>query len=396
MSLLRKKRTGFYAHGYAYLISGAVIVSLVYTLYSGDDGVNAAIDVNAIVDDPYSASAILSNDFNYGVGKVPKPDAYTAEVNVTTPKWLSLEPSPQNLATPSQATPSQATPSQATPSQATPKQTADAVVAAVASSPSFSGVFYQQSNRPRIAIIIDDMGVRQSMTKPFAALPMAINFSFLPYAEGLSWQVKLMQNSGHELMLHIPMEPSIENQNPGPMALLTSLNTKTIDEYLNWNLARFDGFVGINNHMGSRFTENAALMARVIERLKKDNLFFIDSRTSSKSTGYAIAKEHGLKYEGRDVFLDNILTKEAIFSQFAELERLAQQNGSAIAIGHPHRETLLALQAWLPTLEARGFNVVKVSALLKQEQSLDDILLTHVQTDTQPQKEQVGYLGGGN
>ncbi|MCK5041003.1 MAG: divergent polysaccharide deacetylase family protein, partial [Sphingomonadales bacterium] len=230
---------------------------------------------------------------------------------------------------------------------------------------------------------------RQNMTRSFAALPTVINFSFLPYAEGLSWQTQLMNEAGHELMLHMPMEPSVAGQNPGPKALLTSMSVDTIDEYLSWNLSRFDGFVGINNHMGSRFTENATLMTAVLEKLKTEGLFFIDSRTTSKSTGYDIAKEHGLQYEDRDVFLDNELSQDAIFAQFAELERIAQRNGSAIAIGHPHGETLAALEMWLPTLEERGFNVVKVSSLLKQHDPQAEVLTTEA-------NEQAVYSGGGN
>lgn len=378
MSFTKRKHTKGY---YAFMVSGAVSVSLLYTVFSNDS--EAVVHAPENIDDYYStsASAILSNDFNYGFGKSPKPDSVSPEVRLTAPQWLSLD-------------------GKVTVSQIEANASIEAPVPSVATanvnyqttqSP-VEAVFNIEYNKPRIAIIIDDMGVRQNMTKPFAALPVPINFSFLPYADGLTWQTEVANAAGHELMLHLPMEPSVEGQNPGPKALLTSLSNETLAEYIDWNLARFDGFVGINNHMGSRFTENASLMAIVVERMKSDNLFFIDSRTSSKSTGYKVAKDHGLQYEDRDVFLDNELNQEAIFRQFEELERLAIKNGYAIAIGHPHSETLVALNAWLPTLDARGFEVVKVSSLLKQGKPLPDVLSTHAKV---PQPSEVSISGGG-
>lgn len=334
MALKRPKRSKVFDHAYAIIICGMVGVSIIYTLVGS--GAEQTLTNNKTT---HVSNVVAYSEFNYI--ETPKPDNFTEEIRVTVPQWLSL-------------TPPEITPPEIAPIQTAPIKLEEAVLII-------------DSGLPKISIIIDDMGVRQNMTRPFSNLPKAIDFSFLPYADGLEWQTKIMREAGHELMLHLPMEPSLKDQNPGPKALLTSHNNINLSEILNWNLSRFEGFVGINNHMGSLFTQDSQRMSLVIDSLKSRGLFFIDSRTSSQSTAYNLAKTHGLKYQGRDVFIDNILEHDAILAQLAELEELAIKNGSAIAIGHPHRETLKALHQWLGEVEGRGFEIVKVSSLLKQE-----------------------------
>ena len=337
-----EKRSGFFSHTYALTISSLVIGAVFYTLYE-----SAEPDTETVTS--YGQPVVMSNEFNYT--HAPKPDSFPEEIAVTIPKWLSLTPSPV--------------------------VEASVDIETIIEEKLEPAVFKPNISRPRIAIIIDDMGMRQNMTRPFSELSAAIDFSFLPYAEGLKWQTRIMNEAGHELMIHLPMEPKEVEQNPGPRALLTSLSDDGLSQTLDWNLERFDGFVGINNHMGSLFTQDAARMTKVVERLKEQNLFFIDSRTSAESTGYSIAKTHGLKYEERDVFLDNVLEHDAIMDQLYELERIAEKNGSAIAIGHPHRETLKALHEWLATVADKGFDIVKVSSLLKQDDLTISVLTSH-------------------
>jgi hypothetical protein len=135
---------------------------------------------------------------------------------------------------------------------------------------------------------------------------------------------------------------------------------------LRWDLTRFDGYVGINNHMGSRFTGDAEALQPVMQELHQRGLLFIDSRTVAHSAGAEVAGEYGVPHAARDVFLDDEASASAIAARLAELERVARRNGSAIAIGHPHDQTLEALRTWLRDLATKGFVLVPVSAIVKE------------------------------
>ncbi len=219
-------------------------------------------------------------------------------------------------------------------------------------------------HKPAIAIVIDDMGLNLSGSQRAVKLPGAVTLSYMPYAERLDEQTTLARQAGHELMLHMPMEP-IGREDPGPGTLLINLSPGEIRARFVHALESFDGFDGVNNHMGSKFTAYAAGMEIVVDELQKHHLFFLDSRTSAKSVGAAIAEKHHLPTVTRDVFLDDSLTVEAIKAQLAETERTAKRKGYAIAIGHPHEATLTVLEEWVPQAEKDGFELVPVHDLVK-------------------------------
>lgn len=221
-----------------------------------------------------------------------------------------------------------------------------------------------RQGRPAIAVIIDDMGVDRRRSAQAIALPGPLTLSFLPYAEQLDRQTEAARAGGHELMLHLPMEAESSKVSPGPNALSTTLGPGEILSRLHWNLDRFSGYVGVNNHMGSRFTADAAAMRIVLGELDHRGLLFVDSRTSSRSAGQSVAKEIGMPAAARDVFLDNVVVSDKVEAQLAELERVARAHGQAIAIGHPHDATLAALAHWLPTLPEKRFVLQPVSALV--------------------------------
>ncbi len=130
------------------------------------------------------------------------------------------------------------------------------------------------------------------------------------------------------------------------------------------DLDSFPGYVGINNHMGSRFTSNAESMGTVAAELKRRGLLFLDSRTTAQSVAFQVAVEHGVPSAVRDVFLDNEDRSDAVARRLAELEQIARRQGHAIAIGHPREVTLGELAPWLAGVEARGFRLVPVSAVV--------------------------------
>jgi polysaccharide deacetylase 2 family uncharacterized protein YibQ len=217
---------------------------------------------------------------------------------------------------------------------------------------------------PQIAIIIDDMGIDRRLGRAMAALPGPLTLSFLPYAPDLPAQTQAARTAGHELMVHIPMEPDHPEASVPASVLSVDLSPGEAIRRLYWALGRFDGFVGVNNHMGSRFTADADHMRPVLEELKRRGLLFVDSRTSPRTVGPSIARGLGLPFVGRDVFLDHEDDSAAIRARLRDAEGIARRQGYAVAIGHPRERTLAALKEWLPTVAERGLVLVPISAIV--------------------------------
>lgn len=224
-----------------------------------------------------------------------------------------------------------------------------------------------RNGKPRIAIVIDDVGLDRARSARAIALPGPLTMSFLPYAMDLAQQTEAARRAGHELLVHVPMEPlDARNNDAGPGPLDVSLSAAEILRRLRWDLGRFDGYVGINNHMGSRFTSDADALKPVMQELRDRGLLFLDSRTVPHSLGVTVAARYGVPHAGRDVFLDDEISSPAIDARLAELERVARHSGSAIAIGHPHDATLDALKPWLRDAASKGFVLVPLSAIVKE------------------------------
>lgn len=221
----------------------------------------------------------------------------------------------------------------------------------------------EPDGRPMIAIVIDDVGLNMQRVKDLNSLPALLTLSFLPYAPGLQEKVNLSRAAGNEVMLHLPMEPSNERVNPGPDALLTSLDDAELLRRIRSNLDRFTGYVGVNNHMGSRFTADERKMSLVMDEMAGRGLLFLDSKTTPRSVGYRLAVERGMPSAKRDYFIDHVIDEKTILAQLAKVEEGALRHGVAIAIGHPHPETISALRKWLPDAKRKGFLFVPVSAV---------------------------------
>jgi polysaccharide deacetylase 2 family uncharacterized protein YibQ len=221
-------------------------------------------------------------------------------------------------------------------------------------------------NRPMIAIVLDDVGATPGDVPGAISLPGPITLSIMTYAANASKIAAEAHRFGHEIMVHVPMEPINRDADPGPNALLVNLSAAEIAKRLDWGLAQFPGYVGINNHMGSKFTQNAAGMRVVLEQLKARGLLFLDSRTIANSVGDALAAELGVTHLQRDVFLDDVIDEADIMKELARTEAIARKHGVAIAIGHPHRDTVQALRQWIPEAQAKGFVLVPISAVAKK------------------------------
>jgi uncharacterized protein len=222
--------------------------------------------------------------------------------------------------------------------------------------------------RAMVALVLDDLGLDRKRTERAIALPGPLTLSFMTYAEDLPHQAAAARQAGHELLLHVPMEPLDGHLDSGPNSLRVGLSREEVLRRLRWGLDRFSGYVGINNHMGSRFTSDAAAMLPVIDELRARGLLFLDSRTAASSVGEALAHRHGVPTVSRNVFLDDDVAAPAIGARLADLEQAARRKGAAVAIGHAHDATLAALAAWLPGLAAKHLVLVPLSTIVRRSE----------------------------
>ncbi len=217
---------------------------------------------------------------------------------------------------------------------------------------------------PLVSIIIDDMGFQDKICDDLLALDLNLSFAFLPFGPHTSTQLAEARRKNRDILLHLPMQAQDNKWTPGPGSLLTRMSGGEIQATLARDLAAVPHALGVNNHMGSSFTENRAAMQACLAGLKENNLFFLDSLTSARSVGFPLAKEMGLRTAQRDIFIDNNQDPKKVMEQLDALISLARKKGSAIGIGHPHQATLDALKKYQPKLQDE-IQLVGVSSLAK-------------------------------
>lgn len=223
---------------------------------------------------------------------------------------------------------------------------------------------------PRIAFIIDDIGSSISRAQGFLDLKMPITFSILPKLQYSDILAEEIYEQGQEIMLHQPMEPYRHEIDPGPGALYISYRDSEIEEIIEENLSQIPQATGVNNHMGSRFTSCSDKVVEALKIIKQNDLFFVDSLTSSHSQAYKMARRLNMRTAPRNVFLDTSPDIRDIRRQLRHLRQYALKHGAAIGIGHPHLSTLTALYEFKQELNIHGpvFELVSVSKLLSERQ----------------------------
>ncbi len=196
-------------------------------------------------------------------------------------------------------------------------------------------------HKPKLAIIIDDTTTK-SQVKNIKSLGLNLTMSFLPPSKRRPNSAKLASKEKF-YMVHLPME-AMHFTAEEPSTLRVSDTKKDIEKRINYIIKLFPRVRYINNHTGSKFTSDELSVNKLITVLNKKHIYFIDSRTTAKTKVPLVMKNFGLKYMARDVFLDHHQDKAYIKKQIKEAVRIAKKYGTAIAIGHPHKNTLLALK----------------------------------------------------
>lgn len=222
---------------------------------------------------------------------------------------------------------------------------------------------------PRVAIVIDDMGQDMRVLDELFEVDAPITVAVLPH---LRYSRRVAEEAhdkkGWEVLLHLPMEPKGlsegNGKNPGKGAVLTGMSKREVKRVVRDDLQEVPYASGVNNHMGSKFTEDEALMRAVLEVVKENGIFFLDSRTTASSVARRLALNTGVRFAGRNVFLDNSRDPDYIRGQIDKLVSIARKRGHAIAIGHPYPETIEILKETIPQLRKDGIGVVKLSEVM--------------------------------
>ena len=218
--------------------------------------------------------------------------------------------------------------------------------------------------RPKLALIIDDMGYNQRIGQQLLRLQLPLTFAFLPQAPYTQELVHLARQQNRTILVHMPMEPLSTKWKQEPITLNTEDSQQDLERKVEQMLAAIPQASGVNNHMGSRFTQGQKQMEIVLEIVQHHQLFFVDSYTTGDSLGLITAKSLGMPTAKRDVFLDNEHDVDAICKQLGNVVELARENESAIAIGHPNQALVAALTSCGPQILS-GIELVSVAELVQ-------------------------------
>lgn len=217
--------------------------------------------------------------------------------------------------------------------------------------------------KPKIVFVIDDLGYNKRYADLLFSIDRPLTVAILPQITYSKYYAEEAKKRGFETLLHLPLEPESEGEDPGPGLISSRMRAGEVKDILERDLASVPGVVGVNNHMGSRVTRDRALMYLIMKELRSKQLFFLDSMTHPKSAGHRVAYALGMPVLKRDVFLDNIDDYDYISKRIEETAELARETGKAVAIGHIREHTLLAIKDSIPRLEAEGFEISNLKDL---------------------------------
>ncbi|MFC3302966.1 divergent polysaccharide deacetylase family protein [Parvularcula lutaonensis] len=204
-----------------------------------------------------------------------------------------------------------------------------------------------RDERPKVAIVIDDVGLDWRRFQAVNRLPMPVTIGFLPY--GPDAQAMLdSKDPRHDAILHLPMEPHRRKEDAGPDMVPTGA-PDAVRAALHANLAKLTGFSGVNNHTGSKTTADETAMRIVLSELEARGLYFLDSMTTPRTKAKRVSATTGATVIEGDLFLDGDFGKggeKHVRRQLRRLEKIAEKHGEVIAIGHPYPATISVLNEW--------------------------------------------------
>ena len=223
--------------------------------------------------------------------------------------------------------------------------------------------------QPSISIIIDDLGYKLKEDVRALSLPGPVAYAILPHAPHTKKMVSIASQNGKEILLHQPMQALENNDLLGPGALTLNMTQREFTQTLEININAVQNIIGINNHMGSLLTRHPGHMQWLMNIIKKNEYIYVDSLTSTNSVAKKIAEENQIPFLSRDIFLDNKKDLEYITNKFIELVAIAKKEGSALAIGHPHSNTIEILSIFLKEIDKYGVKLIGIKSLIKKRKN---------------------------
>jgi polysaccharide deacetylase 2 family uncharacterized protein YibQ len=222
------------------------------------------------------------------------------------------------------------------------------------------------SHRPKIALVIDDLGGENKISQELLHWDLPLTFSILPFAPYSKTLAEEAHRMGKEIILHLPMEPrGYPGIKPGEGVLLQEMDEPKLLHQLSKDIEAVPYIKGVSNHMGSRLMEDPEKIRIVFSELKRRRLFFLDNRTSPKTVGLEVAQSLGLKAAGRSLFIDHSSDGEEIKQKLEQLIQFSLSTGKAIGIGHPHPSTLKFLKEMIPKMKDNGIEIVPLSTVME-------------------------------
>jgi polysaccharide deacetylase 2 family uncharacterized protein YibQ len=216
---------------------------------------------------------------------------------------------------------------------------------------------------PRIALVVTGLGISSTTTGEALKLPRGVSLAFAPYGSDLERIASRARSEGHEILLQLPMEPfDYPDNDPGPQTLLTSLAPEQNLDRMHWLMSRFQGYVGVANYMGSRFTASDTSFAPMLREVAKRGLMYLDDGSSPRSLAGQISVANGLPFAKASVVLDAVPTPNEIDRALLRLESMARDGGIAVGIVGALPVSIARLAKWAKAAESRGFLLVPISA----------------------------------
>jgi polysaccharide deacetylase 2 family uncharacterized protein YibQ len=218
---------------------------------------------------------------------------------------------------------------------------------------------------PRIAIVVSGLGIGANGTsEALAKLPAPVTFAFAPYSADVDRLATRARGEGHEVLLQVPMEPfDYPDNDPGPQTLLTTLGADQNVDRLQWLMSRFQGYVGLTNYMGARFTASEPSLSPVLKEAAKRGLIYLDDGTSPRSLAGQIAGANNLPFAKAGVLLDAVPTPVEIDRALARMEMIAKERGIAVGVTAALPVAIDRIAKWSKAAESRGFTLVPITAV---------------------------------
>jgi polysaccharide deacetylase 2 family uncharacterized protein YibQ len=223
---------------------------------------------------------------------------------------------------------------------------------------------------PRIALVVTGLGISSTSTGESLKLPAAVSLAFAPYGTDLERIASRARGEGHELLLQLPMEPfDYPDNDPGPQTLLLSLAPEQNTDRLHWLMSRFQGYVGVANYMGSRFTASEPALAPMLREVAKRGLMYLDDGSSPRSLAGQIATGNGLPFVKASIMLDAVPTPNEIDRALMRLESMARDQGIAVGVVTALPVSIARIAKWAKTAESRGFLLVPISDAVARQKT---------------------------